>query len=239
VTPEDTLATPLRIDAVDSLWRRELWPRFKVAPLLKVVGLSAFLTIFFIIYLWLLKNPAFPVTVMPLTFVDRAIPFQPGALILYVSLWIYIGMPSALFGTRKGLIGYGVAALLLCVLGLGCFYLWPTAITRPDIDWARYPGFAFLQHIDAAGNACPSMHVASALFSAIWLDRLLRAMQVKATPRILSALWCLGIIYSTLATKQHVSLDALGGIVLAILVTALASPLKSYLGAPPEAGSGL
>jgi membrane-associated phospholipid phosphatase len=235
VTSENALATPLRLDTPDSLWRRELWPRVKVAPILKVVGLSVFLTIFFIIYLWLLKNPSFPVTLMPLTFVDRAIPFQPAMLILYVSLWIYVGLPSLLFGSRKGLVGYGFAACALCLIGLGCFYLWPTAISRPDIDWARYPGFAFLQHIDAAGNACPSMHVASALFSAIWLDRLFRTMQLKAAPRIVSALWCLGIIYSTLATKQHVSLDALGGIVLAVVVTALAYPLKRYLGAPSDA----
>jgi membrane-associated phospholipid phosphatase len=204
----------------------------KIAPVLKVVGLTVFLTIFFIFYLWLLKNPAFPVTVMPLTALDRAIPFQPEALLLYVSLWLYVGFPAFLFDTRKGLIGYGIAACALCVVGLGLFYLWPTAIARPDIDWSSYPGFAFLQQIDAAGNACPSMHVASALFSAIWLDRLFRVMRASTGTRLLSALWCLGIIYSTLATKQHVALDALGGIVLALLLTAAAAPLKRHLGSP-------
>ncbi|MEC5384181.1 phosphatase PAP2 family protein [Uliginosibacterium sp. H3] len=216
----------------------------KVAPLLKGLGLTAFLTIFFIIYLWLLKNPAFAVTVMPVTALDRAIPFQPESLLLYVSLWVYIGFPAAFFGSRKGLIGYGFAACALCLIGLGCFYLWPTAIARPDIDWSRYPGFTFLQNIDAAGNACPSMHVASALFSAIWLDRQLRVMRTGMGLRVASALWCLGIIYSTLATKQHVALDALGGIVLALLVTAAAFPLKRHLGRPqrvpgPDSGSDI
>jgi membrane-associated phospholipid phosphatase len=239
VPAEDILTTPICIGKPASLWHRELWPRLKVAPVLKVAGLSVFLTIFFIIYLWLLKNPTHAVTMMSLTAIDRLIPFQPGALILYVSLWVYIGMPTLLFGTRKGLVGYGFAGCALCLIGLGCFYLWPTAITRPDIDWSRYPGFTFLQHVDAAGNACPSMHVASALFSAIWLDRLLRSMHVGAGPRLLSAVWCLGIIYSTLATKQHVALDALGGVALALLVTAAASPLKQHLGPPPGAPRGL
>jgi len=220
------------LDTPRSFWQRELWPRLKVAPVLKTVGLSVFLTIFFIIYLWLLKHPGYTVTHMPLTALDRAIPFQPETLLLYVSLWIYVGLPAMLFGSHKSLVGYGFAACALCLIGLGCFYLWPTAITRPDIDWAHYPGFAFLQHIDAAGNACPSMHVASAVFSAIWLDRLLRAMHVGLTPRLISALWCLGIVYSTMATKQHVALDALGGIVLALLVTAAADPLKRHLGPP-------
>jgi membrane-associated phospholipid phosphatase len=235
VPSEDALNPPISIGRPESLWHSELWPRMKVAPVLKVIGLTVFLTVFFIIYLWLLKNPAFTVTVMPLTALDRAIPFQPEALLLYVSLWLYIGFPAFLFGSRKGLIGYGFAALALCLIGLGCFYLWPTAIARPDIDWSSYPGFAFLQHIDAAGNACPSMHVASALFSAIWLDRQLRVMRTGISSRVVSALWCLGIIYSTLATKQHVALDALGGILLAMLVTAAAFPLKRYLGRPGSA----
>ncbi|MDB5800003.1 MAG: hypothetical protein JWL63_942 [Rhodocyclales bacterium] len=227
---------PVSIDTPRSFWRQELWPRIRVATALKMVGLSVFLTIFFILYLWLLKHPGFAVVKMPLTALDRAIPFRPEALLLYVSLWVYVGLPVMLFGSYKSLIGYGFAACALCLIGLGCFYLWPTAITRPDIAWATYPGFAFLQQIDAAGNACPSMHVASAIFSAIWFDRLLRAMKASLLPRLLSALWCLGIVYSTLATKQHVALDALGGVVLALLVTAAAAPLKKYLGAPAEKG---
>lgn len=217
-----------------NLWQREIWPRLRVAPLLKSLGLTVFLTLFFIVYLFLLKNPAFAVSLMPLTALDRAIPFQPEALVFYVSLWIYVGLPTLLFGSRKGLVGYGLAGLALCAIGLGCFYLWPTAVTRPDVDWTRYPGFAFLQHIDAAGNACPSMHVASAVFSAIWLDRLLRGMQAGQASRLLSALWCVGIVYSTLATKQHVALDALAGAALALLVTALAHPLKKHLGGPAK-----
>jgi membrane-associated phospholipid phosphatase len=38
------------------------------------------------------------------------------------------------------------------------------------------------------------------------------------TPRILNGLWCLAIIYSTLATKQHVALDAAAGAVLGLVV---------------------
>ncbi|MDB5813089.1 MAG: PA-phosphatase [Rhodocyclales bacterium] len=232
MNPEDALALPASVAPPQNLWQREVWPRLKVAPLLKTLGLSVFLTIFFIIYLWLLKHPMYAVTRMPLTALDRVIPFQPETLLLYVSLWVYVGLPALLFGSHKSLIGYGFAACVLCLIGLACFYLWPTAIARPDIDWVRYPAFAFLQHIDAAGNACPSLHVASAVFSAIWLDRLLRAMRSSAALRVLSALWCFGIVYSTLATKQHVALDALAGAALAVLVTMAAFPLKRQLGPP-------
>lgn len=82
--------------------------------------------------------------------------------------------------------------------------------------FARPPGtgLALLEGVDTAGNACPSLHVAIAVYSALWLHAQLR--QVGAGRNWLAAnwTWCLAIVYSTLATKQHVALDALGGILL-------------------------
>lgn len=195
--------------------------RFRSQWLLKSIGTTIFITVFFLFYLYLLKNPFFPVTVMPLTALDRAIGFQPWTLVLYVSLWVYVGLPPALMETRRQLINYGWAAGALCLAGLVIFLVWPTAVPPPDIDWDRYPGFGFLKDIDDAGNACPSLHVATAIYSAIWLERLLREMGRGTVIRILNWLWCVGIVYSALATKQHVAVDAYAGAMLGILGAAL------------------
>ena len=80
-----------------------------------------------------------------------------------------------------------------------------------DADWSRYPAFAFLQSVDASGNACPSLHVAFAMFTAVWLGRLLRQMGAGRGVRAFNWLWCLGIFYSTVAIRQHVALDVLAG----------------------------
>ena len=115
---------------------------------------------------------------------------------------------------RRELLFYGLAALGLSLAGMVVFFFWPTATPQSVIDWARYPSYAFLKNADLARNACPSLHVAFVVFSGFWIDRILHRMKTRTVIRVLNVLWGLGIIYSTLATKQHVVLDVLGGAVL-------------------------
>ena len=195
----------------NSRWASLAWQRWKRHLVVKQVGLSAFLTIFFIAYFHLLRHPAFPVSVMPTIWLDQMIPFEPLAVLIYVSLWIYVAFPALLTWSLRQLYLYAGLCFALCVVALVCFYFWPTSVPVADTDWARYPGLAFLKHLDAGGNACPSLHVATAVFTGIWLNRFLRHLGAGKWPRTINALWCVGIIYSTLATRQHVALDALAG----------------------------
>lgn len=209
--------------------------RLKAHWLLKSTGTTAVITVFLLGYLYLLKNPLFAVTEMPLTALDRMIGFQPSALAFYVSLWVYVGLPPALIETRRQLINYAWAVGAMCVVGLGIFLVWPTAVPPTDIDWERYPGFGYLKNIDGAGNACPSLHVATAVYSAIWLERLMRDMGRGSVIRLLSWLWCIGIVYSALATKQHVAVDALAGALLGIVGAALSlQPRAGIVSRPLE-----
>jgi membrane-associated phospholipid phosphatase len=88
------------------------------------------------------------------------------------------------------------------------------------VDWSRHAAFDFLQAVDASGNACPSLHVAFAVFTAIWFGRLGRQMGVGRSVRALNWLWCAGILYSTVAVRQHVALDVLAGAGLGAIVAA-------------------
>jgi membrane-associated phospholipid phosphatase len=90
------------------------------------------------------------------------------------------------------------------------------------VDVAQHPAFAALQGVDAAGNACPSMHVASAVFTALWLWRLLGEMHAQRWLHGLNAAWLLLIVCSTVATRQHVVLDVLAGAALGVFFAALA-----------------
>jgi membrane-associated phospholipid phosphatase len=58
------------------------------------------------------------------------------------------------------------------------------------------------------------MHVAFALFSAAWIDHVLKSAGVPVTARALNLAWVLAIIWSTVATRQHVVLDVPGGALL-------------------------
>ncbi len=202
------------------------WPRRAVKRIftwwpVKMAGTTLGMAAFFAAYFWVLNHPLYPVTVMPLTAVDRWIGFQPWTLPLYLSLWVYVSLVPALMVDRRELISCGVAWTALSAAGLGIFLLWPTAVPPAAVNWSQHPSFAFLKSADAAGNACPSLHVAFAVFSAVWFARLLREMGAGPAARALNWLWCLGILFSTIATRQHVSLDVLAGAALGAAVAAV------------------
>ncbi len=88
----------------------------------------------------------------------------------------------------------------------------------------------FLKNVDASGNACPSLHVAFAVFAAGWLDRVLRRLHASQPALALNILWAVAIAYSTLATHQHVALDVLAGALLGwifVRINLFVSPAKS------------
>lgn len=154
---------------------------------------------------------------MPVIILDRLISFQPEALPIYISLWVYVSLPPALLATRREMFVYGMAMTGTCLVGLFIFYFWPTAVPVANIDWTQYPDVHFLKSMDASGNASPSLHVATAIFSGIWLHHLLRRFGGPLWIHILNWGWCIGIIYSTLAIRQHVAVDVLAGLLLGVL----------------------
>ena len=203
-------------------WYRQAGARIWRNLPLKIVGTPVVITLFFAAYRHLLNHPRYAVTEMPLTFLDDLVRFWPPALILYVSLWVYVTVPSALLPSVRELVYYTGTIGAVCLVGLACFFFWPTAVPPPVVDRAGYPGFNVLTGLDAAGNACPSLHVATALFAAVWLGALLREMGAGRAVRGASWAWAIGIVYSAMATKQHVALDVLPGALLGLAGAALA-----------------
>jgi len=201
-------------------WRAEAWQRMRAHFVLKTLGISAFMALFFVGYFHVLRHPAHAVTTMPLIALDHWVGFEPDALAAYVSLWVYVGIAPGLLRTLRELVVYGLWAAALCLAGLACFYFAPTAVPPSGLNLAGYPGFALLQGVDAAGNACPSLHVATAMFSAVWIDRLLRELRAAPVLRGVNAGWCLLIAWSTMATRQHVALDVLAGAALGLAFAA-------------------
>ena len=73
--------------------RETAWPgwfcqRLKAHWRFKLMAGAIIFIAFFIGYFLLLDFPVFPVREMPVTALDRLIAFQPGALLLYLSLYI-------------------------------------------------------------------------------------------------------------------------------------------------------
>lgn len=136
---------------------------------------------------------------------------------VYLSLWFYVSLPPALLATRRELYRYAFAIGVTCCIGLLIFYFWPTTVPNLSETRTMHASVEFLKSIDASGNACPSLHVATALFSAIWLHVILRNFTSPTWVLVFNWIWCLGILYSTLAVRQHVLVDVLAGIFLGAL----------------------
>jgi hypothetical protein len=199
-------------------WVLELKARLVAAWVGKMLTTTLGITGFFVAYFWVLHNPQGATFTMQLTALDRLVPFEPRAMPLYLSLWFYVSLGPALLRDGQELARYGLAAFVLSAVGLLVFLFWPTATPDFGIDWQLYPSMAYLKGMDASANACPSLHVAFAVFTGLRLDRLLREIGLASLSRLLNLLWCVGIVYSTVAVRQHVALDAMAGAALGAVV---------------------
>jgi membrane-associated phospholipid phosphatase len=169
---------------------------------------------------------------MPITALDRLVDFSAQAIWLYASLWVYVNLVPALIDDRREMLSYYLSAAAICAVGFSIFFFWPTTTPAADIDWARYPFYQPLKTADRGGNAMPSLHACFAIFSALWIDRLLRTMHTHAAWRVFNGLWCVGIFYSTLATKQHVAIDVYAGLLLGLAGYALQIAIARWLRKP-------
>jgi membrane-associated phospholipid phosphatase len=198
-------------------WTVELGTRARRSFLLTLILITFLTGLFFIGYFYVQMHPANAPIMMPLTALDQMIPFQPQALLAYVSLWIYIGAGPGLQRTFGELAVYGLWMCALCIVGLGIFYFWPTQVPSLTLDATDFPGLAVLHRVDKTSNACPSMHVAVAIFTAVRVEEVLRSTRSPLLLRLLNAAWFFVIAYSTLAIKQHVALDVAAGALLGLI----------------------
>ena len=210
-----------RTAPIEAGWARRLLRRGLVYWPVKMFGTTLGIAGFFVLYFWVMRHGAAHALVMPLVFADRWFALHDDALWLYASLWLYVSLPSAFAANGARLFRYAWKAALTAGIGLTLFWLFPTAVPAFDVPWQAYPKLAFLKTSDAGGNACPSLHVAFAALACGTFARQLRDVGAPRWARALNVLWAAGIIYSTLATRQHVALDVLGGLVLGLAVDAL------------------
>jgi membrane-associated phospholipid phosphatase len=210
-------------------WLSDCKTRLMHQWLFKASGTVLFMVVFFYSYFALLRSPAYPPTTMPLTQVDDWVAFWPPAFYIYASLWLYTALVPALQPSLLRLVAYGCGIGMVCLTGLVLFLFFPSTVPYVSADWFQDPSLSILRKLDMAGNACPSLHVATALFSALNLRRLLQSMGCPPWIHIVNWLWCVLIVYSTMAIKQHVMWDVVAGILLALIFGALYPKLEARL----------
>ncbi len=199
-----TITTP-------SNWPRRLLSRITTLWYLKAFGTMAFMVLFFQSYFWVQRHPLGVPFMMPTLAIDDWVPFTPAGFAAYISLWVYVSLPAALQPRLRELLIHGLWTASMCAFCLLLFWAVPTQTPVSNIDWSLHPELAFMKSLDAAGNACPSLHVASAVYSAFWLQRIFTQVGAPSLLRWLSVLQCAVILWSTMAIRQHVFLDVVAG----------------------------
>jgi membrane-associated phospholipid phosphatase len=210
-------------------WQQACWQRLAHLWYIKSVATASFMAAFFYVYFAILNAPMYAVTTMGTTFVDDLVPFWPPAFYMYASLWVYTSLVPALQPSFLRIMLYGLGIGLVCSTGLLLFYFFPTAVPYASADWFNDPALVVLRKIDMTGNACPSLHVACAIFTAICLNQQLKSMQCPHWLKVSNWLWCVLIVYSTLAIKQHVMWDVIAGVLLGIVCALIFSEFEKRI----------
>lgn len=168
-------------------------------------------------YFGLQQIATFPLRHVPETVLDRAVPFDPDWIWMYLSICLLVPLAPALAADRADLRRYATGLAMLCVPCFVLFWLVPVAGPRPEVvpDHALY---AWTVSVDRSTNSLPSLHAGLALYSLLFVGHVMREGAGR-TARIawiaLGWLWGAAILYSTLATKQHWVVDLPAGMALA------------------------
>jgi membrane-associated phospholipid phosphatase len=151
---------------------------------------------------------------VPLTKVDRWIPFDPSWTWIYLSYYAFIifayFFAKTVVDRRRYIEAMALSAFVSCFI----FIFFPTHIGRDPYPLDVHHSLTFwaldrIRFFDKAVNCLPSMHVCMSSIAAIAYG----SQGLKAAWS--SGLWTVLIIYSTMATKQHYFLDVVMGLVLA------------------------
>jgi len=155
-----------------------------------------------------------PAYILPRSGLNFIIPFDALAVVPYISLYFII-----LYAFLKS---PAIAVPRLCkniciIASIAAFFyfFFPTQIERVDVAMDSSVFFKWvtlLYHLDTPLNCFPSQHCAIAVVCVAAL------MDANKTENCLYFIWGLLIIWSTIAVQQHVTIDAVAGTALGLIV---------------------
>ncbi len=158
---------------------------------------------------------------------DNKIPFNVLFIIPYV-LWygILIIIPYYFYKKDKNLfIKYMISYLLFSIIADIIFIIFPTTVIRPEIlgNSILYDLTRVVYAIDTpAINCFPSLHCTSCF---MWILYVLNTKAIKPLNKFYIIILSILIILSTLFIKQHVIVDVIGGLLLAIVTYEIVTKL--------------
>ncbi len=153
---------------------------------LKLVLLIVLPIAFLVPYGLLQRFVVFPVRTVPVTALDRWIPFNPGWVLVYESLWLWLPIAPFLSTGRDQLMRYTRGVLLLSGGCFVIFFFWPVAAPRPA-SWPDHTAYDLLVRYDGLVNSIPSLHAGLVVYTGLYGGKMLRPLTTKRWHRFLGA----------------------------------------------------
>ena len=144
---------------------------------------------------------------------ERAIPFVPEMIVVYVSLYSIFILAPFILRDRRELQALAVSCnLMILIAGVG-FALIPAELAYPPPQrFGAFPElFRAADTLNLTYNLVPSLHVAFAVLLGAAVAR-----TADGTGRVLLWIWVAAIAVSTLLTHQHHVIDVVTGGLLGI-----------------------
>lgn len=149
--------------------------------------------------------------------IDERIPFWDKTVWIYLSIYLLMPIGPFLMNRREQILRYAMGVVLIGLTADFVFVIWPTFCPRPMAS-GTIAAYRFLTAVDNSFHACPSLHAAFAVYSALCAGRVLDEVLAPPVFRIGILMWALLILLATLTTHQHVLVDIVAGGALGLAV---------------------
>lgn len=162
------------------------------------------------------------VITMPSIKIDHLVPVNFDSVWIYHS-WIFLPIAVGFLIMRWELLKrFAWSMFAVNAVSFLVFLCVPTEAPRPS-DLADAPLlYLWTIQMDEPTNACPSLHASVTVLSTIFATVLLGRFRMAWLWRSVTLVWAVGILWSTLATRQHVFIDIAVGSLLGSIVALVA-----------------
>ena len=154
---------------------------------------------------------------LPLTPIDRAVPFDTGWIVPYLSMYLFLIIPPALSVTVEQIRRYLIGMAVMFAVSAVFFFFYPVVYDRPPLPIGAHSLYRLIVNMDQPINCIPSLHAGMTVFAMLFAHRILtqEPAPLRRALLVLGWIWTVLILYGTLATKQHYFLDLPAGALLA------------------------
>lgn len=146
--------------------------------------------------------------------IDGNIPLLPDWVVIYVAAFFFwaAGLLLAMLNEKRTCYELFSAMFYAELICAAIFIFYPTMVNRPEIIGSDFSAklLSVIYASDAPTNVFPSMHC---MFSYMVFRGALHSRNIKTPYIIYCGVFALLVCLSTVFVKQHVAVDAFGGII--------------------------